>query len=380
MYKNKKIVAMIPARLGSQRIPKKNLRLLGDKVLTQWVGEACKKANIFDEIYINSESNIFDKIASDIDIKFYKRPQELASNSATNDDFGLDFINNIECDLLVQVNPTSPFTTSEDIRGVIDMFIDGEYKTVHTVKDEQIEGLFMSKPLNFDPLKQMPPSQELEPIKIFTSSIMAWDTEKFKENMIKDGCAVYGGNGKIGYYTITGSGMIDIDNEKDFYLAEAVMKMKENASEKKYYQKSESLRADADVPNILKQDGVESSIFDMANQSITHIPDLIKKYGKDSSWSHTLVDTTSNSATLICQLPGEGNRRHHHPDWNEWWYIIDGTWQWDIEDEVRTIKKGDLVFMPKGVKHKITAIGKDVAIRIAVSRYDVDHVYEEKDY
>ena len=236
MISGKKIIAMIPARLGSQRIPKKNLRLLGDKVLTQWVATACKEANVFDEIYINSESDIFDKIASDIGVKFYKRPDIFASNSATNDGFGLDFIENIGCDILVQVNPTSPFTTAEDIRGVVEMFIEDNYKTVHTVKEEQIEGLYEGKPLNFDPLKEMPPSQELEPVKLFTSSIMVWDTQKFKSNMKKDGCAVYGGDGKIGYYTIKGAGMIDIDNEKDFYLAEAVLQMKENENEKRYYE------------------------------------------------------------------------------------------------------------------------------------------------
>lgn len=236
MINNKKIVAMIPARLGSQRIPKKNLRLLGDKVLTQWVAKSCLDANVFDEIYINSEADIFDKIASDVGVKFYKRSDKLASNSATNDDFGLDFIENVDCDILVQVNPTSPFTTTEDIKALVEMFIKGDYKTVHTVKDEQIEGLYEGKPLNFDPLKQMPPSQELTPVKIFTSSIMAWDTQKFKENMKNSGCAVYGGDGKIGYYTIKGAGMIDIDNEKDFYLAEAVLKMKENETEKRYYE------------------------------------------------------------------------------------------------------------------------------------------------
>jgi CMP-N-acetylneuraminic acid synthetase len=65
---------------------------------------------------------------------------------------------------------------------------------------------------------------------------MAWDTNKFRDNMIKNGCAVYGGNGKIGYYTIKGAGMIDIDNEKDFYLAEAILKMNETTMEKKYYE------------------------------------------------------------------------------------------------------------------------------------------------
>lgn len=140
------------------------------------------------------------------------------------------------------------------------------------------------------------------------------------------------------------------------------------------------MRSDKNVPNILKQDGVMESFFDMANQSISHIPDLIKKYGKKTSWSHTLVNTESNSATLICQLPGEGNRKHYHPDWNEWWFIIDGIWQWDIEDEIKIIQKGDLVFIPKHIKHKITAIGEQAAIRIAVSRYDVAHIYEKDDY
>ena len=139
-------------------------------------------------------------------------------------------------------------------------------------------------------------------------------------------------------------------------------------------------KADANVPNILKKDGIKKSEFSMANQELTHLPDVIKKYGTKSSWSHTLVDTESNSATLICQLPGEGNRRHHHPDWNEWWYIVRGEWLWEVEGEKKIVKQGDVVFMKKNRVHKITATGDKAAIRIAVSRYDVDHVYDNDDY
>ena len=140
------------------------------------------------------------------------------------------------------------------------------------------------------------------------------------------------------------------------------------------------MKSDANVPSILKKDGVMETFLDLANQSVAHIPDLIARYGKSRSWAHTLVNTESNSATLICQLPGEGNRKHHHPDWNEWWFIIDGSWEWDIEGEIREIKKGDLVFIEKNKKHKITARGDAAAIRLAVSRYDVAHVYEADDY
>lgn len=236
MYRDKKIVAMIPARLGSQRVRLKNLRYLGDKLLCQWVSQACIDANIFDEIYINSDADIFKKIAKESGVNFYQRPEILASNNATNDDFGLDFMVNINCDILVQVNPTSPFTEAKDIVGVVDLFLDNGHKTVHTVKRERIEGLFDGRPLNFDPTKQMPPSQELEPIYLFTSSIMAWDVATFKANMRNSGCAVYGGSDSIGYYVVDGNGAIDIDYEKDFIMAESVLRAsKEKNMEGKYY-------------------------------------------------------------------------------------------------------------------------------------------------
>ena len=225
---------MIPCRLGSQRIPKKNLRLLNGKTLSQWVIDACIESNVFDDIFINSESTVFQKIALDREVRFYQRPEHLSSNSASNDDFALDFFNAIECDVLVQVNPTSPFTSSVDLRSFVKMYKDGKYQTLHTVKEEQIEGLYENKPLNFNPIEQMPPSQDLTPVKLFTSSIMAWEKENFRHNMEKSGCAVYGGDGKIGYYTVRGFGTIDIDNEFDFQLAEAIVGIQNK--EKEYYE------------------------------------------------------------------------------------------------------------------------------------------------
>ena len=140
------------------------------------------------------------------------------------------------------------------------------------------------------------------------------------------------------------------------------------------------MKADADVSRILKMDGVGSSCLDQANEEIVNIPEIIERYGRDSSWSHTVINSKSNSATLICQLPGEGNRTHHHPDWDEWWYIVEGRWEWDIEGAKKSISPGDIVFINRNRKHQITAVGEKVAIRLAVSRYDVDHVYEEDDY
>ena len=140
------------------------------------------------------------------------------------------------------------------------------------------------------------------------------------------------------------------------------------------------MKADADVPRILKMDGVGSFCLDQANEEIVSISEIIERYGREKSWSHTVINSMSNSATLICQLPGEGNRMHHHPDWDEWWYIVEGRWEWNIEGEKKFICPGEIVFINRNRKHQITAVGEKVAIRLAVSRYDVDHVYEEDDY
>ena len=75
-----KVIAMIPARLGSKRVKNKNLRLLGGKPLIAHVIETVKETNIFDEIYINSESDVFKQIADSYGINFYKRPSELSTD------------------------------------------------------------------------------------------------------------------------------------------------------------------------------------------------------------------------------------------------------------------------------------------------------------
>lgn len=140
------------------------------------------------------------------------------------------------------------------------------------------------------------------------------------------------------------------------------------------------MKADANVERILSMDGVSHFVAGSANQEVADIPALIEKYGRDRSWSHTVINSPSNSATLICQLPGEGNRKHHHSDWDEWWYIIEGDWEWWVEGKTHRVKAGNVVFIERNRKHKITAVGSRVAIRLAVSRYDVDHIYEEEDY
>ena len=138
------------------------------------------------------------------------------------------------------------------------------------------------------------------------------------------------------------------------------------------------MSTEVDVKSILIKDGINNNDLDDTNNNIVNTVTLLEKLlktNKNQSFSKTLVNTENNSCTMICQQPGEGNRKHYHPDWNEWWFILDGEWEFIIDGEKKIIRKNDLVFIPKN-GGLITAIGNKPATRLAVSRYDVAHVYK----
>ena len=287
----------------------------------------------------------------------------------------------INCDILIQLLPTSPFLTTEEIDNFISSMIENNYDTLISTKEVKIESLFKNKPLNFDQKKHTPPSQELEPVYAYACGIMGWKSKKFISNMEEFGAAYHGGSGKIGFFELKGLSLIDIDNEEDFQLASLVLKSKSQILDKPiYYNPEKKLIYDSTVSEILKMDGVINNKQSEINKETVSIDDIVKSKPIKESWSHTLINSDSNSATLIGQLPGEGNRMHFHPDWNEWWYIIEGQWEWNIEGQLKKINKGEVVFIEKNRKHKIKAIGDKMSIRLAVSRYDVDHVYVDEDY
>lgn len=376
-----KIICMIPARLGSQRVPKKNLRLLNGKPLIAYSIEAAQTAGVFNEIYINSEAEIFRDIADEWGVCFYKRPPELASNSAINDEFVHDFIQNVSGDMIVQVLPTSPLIFPKEIKAFVETMQSGQYDTLVSVVDHQIACVFQQKPINFKLIEPHCSSQTMTPVKSYATVLMSWTYKSFLENMEMHGCAYHGGSGRVGYYPIKGLSTIDIDYEEDFELAEVALRYKYSSTryEKKYYVSKKECyeRTERDVPAIMKQDGVAQNDFENENLPLTNLDEIIATQDNYKSWCRRIINTENNSATLISQLPGEGNRLHYHPDWNEWWYIVDGEWKWEIEGRKLNVKKGDVVFIEKGKRHRIIATGNRSAVRLAVSRDLVPHIYPE---
>lgn len=212
---------MIPARIGSSRLFKKNLALLRDKPLIYYVINASKKSNIFERIIVNSDSCIFEKIAERYNVEFYKRPQQLGSSNTKADNVIYDFMINHPADILAWINPVSPLQTYQEIKEIMEYFIKGKYDSLITVKNENVHCIFDNKPINFNPDELPARTQDLKSVQPFVYSLMIWRYSTFLKTFEDRGYAYF--CGKVGYHNVSKLSSILIKTEKDLKFAEYVL-------------------------------------------------------------------------------------------------------------------------------------------------------------
>jgi len=225
-----KIVGEIPARLGSKRVKNKNLRLINGKPLISYAINAAKKSKKLSEIYINSESEQIGSVAKKYGVKFYKRKPELAKDNIVSDQFNYDFLKNIETDILVMINPVSPLITEKDIDKVINYFNKNNFDSVITIKEERLQAFCNGKPINFNPKKLLPMTQDISPIQLCCWSVCVWRAKTFIKSFEKNGYAVF--SGRVGFFPLNPLKAIKISTEEDFKLAENLLKITARESKK----------------------------------------------------------------------------------------------------------------------------------------------------
>ena len=182
MKKRIKITAMIPARIGSERLKFKNLALLNNRPLIYYVINSAKKSKVFDNIYINSDHKIFEKISKRYKINFYKRSKKLGGSNIESDIVVNDFIQNIECDILVWINPIAPLQTDNEIKKVVNYFSKSNYDSLITSINKQVHAKFKNKPINYKTNQKFKKTQDLKAIELMVYSLMMWKSASFKKN------------------------------------------------------------------------------------------------------------------------------------------------------------------------------------------------------
>jgi CMP-N-acetylneuraminic acid synthetase len=213
-------LAMIPARMGSQRLKQKNLCEVGGIPLITRAIRKCKEANIFDEIWVNSENAQFGEIAKAEGIHFHQRPDELGGNTATSEQYIFEFLQKHSCDALFQVHSIAPLLTAAEIKGFVQYHEKGSFDTLLSFVEEQIECAYDGKPVNFT-FDKKTNSQELKPIQRVVWSITGWKASTYVQAAKNGRCATY--EGKVGFYPISRLAGHIIKTEEDLKIAEALL-------------------------------------------------------------------------------------------------------------------------------------------------------------
>lgn len=121
------ILGLIPARGGSKGVPNKNIKMINGKPLIVWTIERAKQSRLLDKIIVSTESEAIAKIARENGAKVLKRPEYLATDTASTQDVMVHALQNYPADILVLLQPTSPYRSEGLIDECICEFIKNEY-------------------------------------------------------------------------------------------------------------------------------------------------------------------------------------------------------------------------------------------------------------
>lgn len=112
----------------------------------------------------------------------------------------------------------------------------------------------------------------------------------------------------------------------------------------------------------------------------TTLEAMFAQFG-DPPWATSILVDDLNRANLICHAPEMSNNAHWHPDFDEWWTILKGELTWKIGENrpLYNVKEGDIIFVPKGMRHHISTIGDETSLRLAVTNTEMLHIYTDDD-
>ena len=217
-----KIIAMIPARMGSTRLKYKNLALINNKPLIYYSIKASIDSKIFDKIIVNSDHEVFKQIANRYKIGFYNRPKKLGGNNVKSDDVVNDFLKSHQCDILVWVNPIAPLQRSREINKIVKEFSKSKFDSLYTVIDRKVHALYKNKGINFKKNIKFQQTQSLKPVTEMVYSLMMWKSKKFINNYQKFGHSFL--KGKVKYHKVDPINSYIVKNINDLITVQSILK------------------------------------------------------------------------------------------------------------------------------------------------------------
>ena len=219
---NKTFLAIIPARGGSKRLPRKNILDLCGKPLISYSIEAGLKSKYISEVIVSSDDEKILQISQKFGADIIKRPDYLATDTSSTFDVLEHTINSLEkYDYIVLLQPTSPLRNEKHIDEAIELLNEKDANAVISVCETEHsplwcntldEELNMSNFLSKEILNKR--SQDLPKYYRINGAIYICKTEELLKNkgfFLKD---------KVFAYIMDKKDSVDIDEEIDFKLAQ----------------------------------------------------------------------------------------------------------------------------------------------------------------
>ncbi len=214
-----KTACFIPIKANSERVPGKNLRVLNGKKLYEYICEHVKEADVFDDVYIDTNSNEVAEYAKSMGFYVIDRKPELAKNTANGNDLLVyHFETYSEYDYYFQLFATAPYLKAETIRACYDQLITSqEYDSCFTALENHSFYWLSGTPINYRP-GILPRSQDMLPVIEETTGLYGIS----KESLSKYRCRI----GRKPYmHFVSKFEAVDINTEEDFKVAEYIGKI-----------------------------------------------------------------------------------------------------------------------------------------------------------
>lgn len=211
-----KTACFIPIKAHSERVPGKNLRLLNGKKLYQYICEHVKEANVFDDIYIDSNSSEIREYALKNGFGFIERKPGLESNSANgNDLLTYHYLSYPEYDYYFQLFATAPFLQPNSIAECHSMLVNTtEYDSCFTAVENHGFFWHAGTPINYRPCI-LPRSQDMLPVVEETTGLYGISRDSLEKYRCRIGRKPY-------IYVVSKFEAVDINTEDDFKIAEHI--------------------------------------------------------------------------------------------------------------------------------------------------------------
>lgn len=120
-----KTIAVIPARYNSTRFPGKLMEILGDKTVITTTYQNVVETGLFDEVFVATDSEIiFDEITKN------GGKAVMTGEHETGSDRIAEAVQNIDCDIVINVQGDEPFLKKEPLKQLIDVFSKDEKKEI----------------------------------------------------------------------------------------------------------------------------------------------------------------------------------------------------------------------------------------------------------